>query len=63
MKILLAICLLFTALFPQIALAAPAPLVLPASGKPVSASGHLQMLRDTTGRLGPDAALAAPGWR
>lgn len=65
MKILLALCLLFATLFPRTAAAAPvpAPLLLPASGQPVSASGHLQMLRDATGRLGPDAALAAPGWR
>ena len=65
MKILLAIVLLFTTLQALAGAAAPvlAPLLLPASGQPVSTSGHMQMLRDPSGQLGPQAALAAPGWR
>lgn len=63
MKILLAIVLLFTTLQALAGAAAPvsAPLLLPASGQPVSASGHMQMLRDSSGQLGQQAALAAPG--
>ncbi|MEG1328539.1 MAG: 7TM-DISM domain-containing protein, partial [Janthinobacterium sp.] len=63
MKILFAIGLILAALQALPGHAAAAALVLPADGRPVSASGHLQMLRDTTGQLGPDAALAASGWR
>ncbi|MCL6485822.1 MAG: histidine kinase, partial [Janthinobacterium lividum] len=65
MKILFALALLFATLQPSAGLAAPmsAPLTLPASGQPVSASGHMQMLRDTSGQLDPQAALAASGWQ
>ncbi|MEM8517982.1 sensor histidine kinase [Janthinobacterium sp. CAN_S7] len=65
MKILFALALLFATLQPLAGLAAPmsAPLTLPASGQPVSASGHMQMLRDTSGQLDPQAALAASGWQ
>ncbi|MDC8757836.1 sensor histidine kinase [Janthinobacterium fluminis] len=61
MKILFALLLLLAALHAPAGRAAP--LTLPADGRQVSASGHLLMLRDPGGRLGPDAALAAPGWR
>lgn len=67
MHILFAIVLFFATLQ---AFAAESPstpaastLTLPASGQAISASGHLHILRDASGQLGPDAALAAPGWR
>ena len=64
MPFLLAILLFFSVLPPLAAHAAPpAPLVLPGSGQPVSASGHMLLLRDPGGGLAPDAALASPGWR
>lgn len=64
MRFLLAIFLLFTALHPLAARAAPpAPLLLPDTGQQVSASGHMLLLRDPQGQLGPAAALASPGWR
>ncbi|MCC7706059.1 sensor histidine kinase [Janthinobacterium sp. GW460P] len=64
MPFLLAIFLFF--LHPLATYAAPpalAPLVLPDSGQPVSASGHMLLLRDPGGTLAADAALASPGWR
>jgi len=65
MRFLLAIFFLFIALHPLAARAAPpAPLLLlPDTGQQVSASGHMLLLRDPRGELGPAAALASPGWR
>ena len=65
MTILLAIFFFFSSICPLSAWAVPAPasLVLPESAQAVSASGHMLMLRDPGGTLGPDAVLAAPGWR
>ncbi|MDN2712504.1 sensor histidine kinase [Janthinobacterium sp. SUN118] len=63
MQILLAIFLFFAALHPLAGWAAPAPLMLPAGAQKVTASGHLRMLADPGGKLDPDAALHAAGWR
>ncbi|MGK5037875.1 7TM diverse intracellular signaling domain-containing protein [Janthinobacterium sp. LB3P118] len=65
MTILLAIFLFASSMCPLVTWAAsvPSPLVLPESGQAVSVTGHMLMLREPGGTLGPGTVLAVPGWR